>query len=275
MNKTVAIIQARMGSSRLPGKVLLDLEGQPLLVRVVERVKRASLLNETIVATSTSDQDSAIVRLCSERGYPVFRGSLKDVLSRYYEAASQVEADVIVRITGDCPVVDPNLIEAAIRARSESNADLTLNRLPPPWKRTFPIGLDVEVCTFTALKRVYQEADQQSQREHVMLYFYEGIPTNAFSMKEDSLVVSPRGFRVQLLNHHTDLGSLRWTVDTAQDLELMRRVYQNYKGRDDFSWLELLALFQKNPALAEINAMVQHKTAFDTDTFSSDETRKH
>jgi spore coat polysaccharide biosynthesis protein SpsF len=265
MSRTVAIIQARMGSTRLPGKVLLDLEGKPMLVRVVERVKRARLLNETIVATSTADQDSAIEQLCSERGYLVYRGSLKDVLGRYYKAARQVKADVIVRITGDCPGVDPNLIDAAIQARSESNADLTLNRLPPPWKRTYPIGLDVEVCTFTALKRAYKEADQDFQREHVMLYFYEGIPTHAFKMEGNSLAVSPRGFRVQLINHHPDLGSMRWTVDTPQDLELMRRVYKIFKGRDDFSWLEVLTIFQQNPALAEINAMVEHKTAFDVD----------
>lgn len=270
MNKTVAIIQARMGSSRLPGKVLLDLEGQPMLVRVVERVKRAILVDETIVATSTSEQDAAIASLCSERGYPVFRGSLRDVLSRYYDAARQVDADTIVRITGDCPVVDPELIDAAIQARLKSGADLTLNRLPPPWKRTYPIGLDIEVCSFPALEKAFKESDQKFQREHVMLFFYEGIPVDAFKMTHDSLVKSPRGFRVQLLNHHPDFGSLRWTVDTVQDLELMRRIFRRFRGRDNFTWLEVLNLFQQEPGLAAINAMVEHKTAFDTDANPSD-----
>jgi spore coat polysaccharide biosynthesis protein SpsF len=261
----LAIVQARMGSSRLPGKVLLDIAGQPMLARVVERARRAKTVSEVLVATTTDPADDGVADLCRQRRYPCYRGSLYDVLDRYYLAARSFEAEVIVRLTADCPLIDPGVIDEVVNkflGMPENEPpfahhhpqflipyDFAANRLPPPWGRTYPIGLDVEVCTFLALERAWKEADQPYQREHVMPYLYE---------REGR-------FRVLLVNHNLDYGHLRWTVDTLQDLELIRQVYSRFAGREDFTWLDVLALFEREPELARINAQVQHRTVRDVD----------
>jgi len=255
-----------MSSSRLPGKVLLDIAGQPMLARVVERTRRAQTVDEVLVATTTDASDDPVAELCEARGYACTRGSLLDVLDRYYQAARQFKADVVVRITADCPVIDPVLVDETIAqlsvVRGQGPVDFVANRLPPPWGRTYPIGLDTEVCTFTALERAWREADQPFQREHVMPYLYEGVSLQPASLPtcQLSVGVSPRGFRVALLNHDPDYGSQRWTVDTAEDLEFIRQVYARFDGRDDFSWRDVLALVQREPKLTAINAKVHHKT---------------
>ncbi len=264
--RTVAIIQARTGSSRLPDKVLLDLMGQPVLVRVVERTRRARLLEETVVATSLEAADQAIANLCHERGYPCFRGSLHDVLDRYYQAARHFQAEVIARITADCPVIDPDVIDETLEKFWQSQVDFAANRLPPPWHRTYPIGLDVEVCTFATLERAWREANQPFQREHVMPYLYEGSPEESVISTKDLLFESPRGFRVLLVNHDPDYGALRWAIDTPQDLVAMRLVYAHFGGQDDFSWKDVLRLYQQQPELAQINADVKHKSLYDVDS---------
>jgi spore coat polysaccharide biosynthesis protein SpsF len=252
--KTVAIIQARMASSRLPGKVLLDLGGQPMLARVVERTRRASLVDQVVVATTSDPSDDPVEAFCRQRAYDCARGSLHDVLDRYYQAARQAGADIVVRITADCPVIDPGVIDKTIAAflnaenldqpdNAEHLCDFAANRLPPPWGRTYPIGLDVEVCSFAGLETAWKQAVLPHQREHVMPFFYE----------------NPQRFRILLVNHEMDYGALRWTVDTPADLELLRNIYARFANRDDFSWLDVLALFEREPALAQINASVQHK----------------
>jgi spore coat polysaccharide biosynthesis protein SpsF len=249
--RTVAIVQARMGSSRLPGKVLLDIAGQPMLSRVVERARLAKTLDSVVVATTCEPADDPVQALCAQQGYPCYRGSLHDVLERYYQAARRFQAEVIVRITADCPLIDPGLIDEAVNAflGDFPHYDFAANRLPPPWGRTYPIGLDVEVCAFTGLELAWKEADQPHQREHVMPFFYE----------------QPQRFRILHLNHERDYGTLRWTVDTPEDLELVRQVYARFPGRDDFSWLEVLALFEREPDLAQINAGVRHKNYREVD----------
>lgn len=251
--KIVAIVQARMGSTRLPGKVLLDIKGKPMLARVVDRCRRAAHVDQVIVATTTDKSDDPIAAMCIERGYPFFRGSSQDVLDRYYQAAKTFQAEVIARITADCPLIDPGLIDEVIAdlfgGQTMPTWDFAANRLPPPWKRTYPIGLDVEVCTFQALERAWREAELPYQREHVMPYLYE---------------IDGR-FRVRILQHEPDLGALRWTVDTSQDLELVREIYARFDGRDDFSWQEVLELFGREPELAAINASVVHKSVGDVD----------
>ncbi len=270
--RTVAIIQARTGSIRLPNKVLCDLIGQPVLVRVVERTRRATLVDETVVATTLEAADEAIEALCRQRGYSCFRGSLYDVLDRYYRAAKQFAADVVVRITADCPLIDPDVIDETILKFCRRRVDFAANRLPPPWHRTYPIGLDVEVCTFAALERAWREATQPFQREHVMPYLYEGAPeTNTVSTK-DVLVQSPRGFRILVVHHDPDYGALRWAVDTPEDLEAMRQVYAHFGGRDDFSWKDVLQLYQQRPELSQINAGVKHKSLYDVDLRPSNTT---
>jgi len=255
-----------MAASRLPGKVLKDICGQPMLVRVVERTRRARTVDMVTIATTTDPVDDPIAEFCWEREYPCFRGSQYDVLDRYYQAARAAHADILVRITADCPVIDPQLIDWTVDSFIDSHADFAANRLPPPWHRTYPIGLDVEVCSFPSLEKAWKEAGEPHQREHVMPYFYEGIPADASVTTEPiTIYQSPRGFKVVYLNHSHDYGYLRWTVDTPEDLTLLRQVYQRFDHRDDFSWLDVLELFQREPQLAQINAAVHHKAYDDLD----------
>lgn len=264
---TVAIIQARMASSRLPDKVLLDIAGKPMLAHVVERARRAQSLDQVVVATTTDRSDDVVEAFCRDRGYAILRGSSQDVLDRYYQSARAFHADVIVRLTADCPLIDPGLIDETVLALYGSQTtgpfDFTTNRLPPPWGRTFPIGLDVEVCTFAALERAWKEADQPYQREHVMPYLYENEPVlNSLTGQVISRIGSQderRGFRILLVNHDPDYGSLRWTVDTSADLDLVRQIFARFGGRADFSWLEVVALFEREPELALINSRIRHK----------------
>lgn len=252
-----------MSSSRLPGKVLLDLVGKTMLERVVARTRPARTIDEVVVATTTETADDPIADFCCGRGFHCTRGSLHDVLDRYYQAAQQFDADTVVRITADCPLIDPALVDLTVDAFSgriplqpywKTNAASTgagyafaANRLPPPWGRTYPIGLDVEVCSFDALHAAWQEADQPHQREHVMPFFYD----------------HQERFSILLVNHTLDFGSLRWTVDTPEDLELLRRIFARLEERftqnDIPSWLDVLALVQAEPELSQINAAVQPK----------------
>lgn len=268
--KIAALIQGRMSSSRLPGKVLQEISGKPMLAWVVERARRAASLSQVAVVTSLETSDDPIARFCQQQGYACQRGSLHDVLDRYYQAARSLQADVIVRVTADCPLIDPSLIDELLRAFLAGMADggpfdFGANRLPPPWRRTYPIGLDVEVCTFAALERAWKEADQTFHREHVMPFLYEGL-TPAAEQPVQGEFTTPRGFRVLLQNHTVDYGSLRWTVDTPQDLELVRQIFARFPGQEQFSWQEVLDLFTREPALALVNAGVEAKHVQETDT---------
>lgn len=260
----VAIIQGRMSSSRLPGKILADIAGQPMLQRVFMRTSRADSVSQTVFATTTDASDDPVAEYCDFSGIPFARGSLYDVLDRYYQTAKEAKADVVVRITADCPVIDPELIDNVVNTLVEDEYDFVCNRLPPPWTRTYPIGLDVEACTFKALQESWKEAKEPQHREHVMPYFYEGVEL----ITDNRLLqtgTSPRGYNIALLHHAADFGDYRWTVDTPEDLEFMRQVYANFNGRDDFSWKEVLDLVHDNPELTKINAGVQHKTIKDVD----------
>ena len=264
MARIIAIIQGRMASSRLPGKILAEIVGQPMLQRVFLRTSRAASVTETIFATTTDSADDPVAEYCDFSGIPFTRGNLYDVLDRYYQAAKQTQADVIVRITGDCPLVDPSLIDDAVLTLLESEYDFTANRLPPPFHRTYPIGLDVEACTFAALASAWKEASESFHREHVMPYLYEGAELSKVNRRLDS-GVSPRGYRIALLNHTTDFGEYRWTVDTPEDLEFVRQIYNRFGGRDDFTWQEVLDVLHYEPKLMEINAGVRHNTLKDVD----------
>lgn len=269
MPKTVGIIQARMTSSRLPGKVLRDLGGKPMLEWVVSRLQRARTVDEIIVATTTDQTDEAIVQWCQGKQIPHSRGSLHDVLDRFYQAARRYDAEVIVRVTADCPLLDPVLVDETVQAFNGLDAapgqfDFAANRLPPPFHRTYPIGLDTEVCTFAALERAWREAAQPFHREHVMPYFYEGIETPQRFEKLHvpgflDVYESPRGFRVLLLNHAQDFGELRWTVDTPVDLAVLERIAMHLSGRMDFTWQDILAIVQQEPDLMKLNAGTYHK----------------
>lgn len=244
-HKIAAIIQARMAASRLPGKVLKTLGHLPVLGWMIVRTRRSEFINEVIVATTTDPSDDSVADYCREQGVPVTRGSMHDVLDRYYQAAKAHHADVIVRLTADCPFIDPDMLDDNLRAflSAEPKLDFAANRLPPPYERTVPIGLDAEYCWFDGLETVWKEATEKHQREHVMPYFYE----------------HPERFNIRHLTHEPDLGHLRWTVDTPEDLKLLRAIVSYFPGRDDFSWLDVYDLVRQHPTLTEINVDVRHK----------------
>lgn len=252
--RVVAIIQARMGSSRLPGKVMLDISGKPMLQWVTERVGQAALVNEVMIATTRDGADDAIADFGNRHDISVFRGSTFDVLDRYYQAALLAKADVIVRVTADCPLIDPQEIDILIQEFMVRKVDFAANRLPPPWHRTFPIGLDVEIVSFSALERAWIEADAPYLREHVMPYFYE--VENRFSMYYH--------------NTHPDYGELRWTVDTPEDLDVIRLIFENLPDKEHFTWRDVLALVQSHPELGAINADIKHKQYDDVDDRAHD-----
>lgn len=259
-----------MSSSRLPGKVLLDIAGQPMLQRVLARTRTARSLDGVVVATTRDPADDPVERLCVEQECPCYRGSLQDVLDRYYQAARRFGAEVIVRITGDCPVIDPDVIDATVDVFfAQAEPGFAATRLPPPWRRTLPIGLDVEVIGFASLERAWQEANQPFHREHVMPFFYEGTPPGLKPGAGSGPFPAPtwyvthgtslRGFKVAVLNHDPDYGDLRWTVDTPDDLTLLREIFAHFPGREVFPWQDILALIAREPGLGRINAAVRHK----------------
>ncbi len=246
--RVVAIIQARMTSSRLPGKILADLCGQPSLAWMVRRARRAERIDEVRVATTSNPSDDAVVKFCQVQGVPFTRGSEPDVLDRYYQAARESRADVIVRLTGDCPLIDPAMLDSNITEflSADPPLDFAANRLPS--QRTIPIGLDTEICTFAALERAWKEAVRPHQREHVMPYLYENSDQ----------------FNILHILHEPNYGEYRWTIDNPEDLESLRAICAEFEN-DEFSWLEVLALVQKRPELNAINADVAHKTQYDVD----------
>jgi spore coat polysaccharide biosynthesis protein SpsF len=247
--ETLAVIQARMSSSRLPGKVLKDIGGSPMLQRVIDRVCMTKRVQKIVVATTTHPSDDILANWCEENNVTCYRGYMQDVLDRFYQAALEISPDLIARITADCPVIDPGLIDATISACIENKLDFSTTRLPPPFHRTYPIGLDVEVSTFAALEEAWQAADTNFEREHVFPYLYE---------------VQDR-FKIQVLDYKEDYGALRWTVDTAEDLALIEKIYAHFLPRIDFTWLEILDLVKCHPELTAINAGTPHKSYLDVD----------
>lgn len=234
------IIQARMGSSRLPGKTLMTIGGKPMLWHVIERLKGSKKIDDIIVATTTNPEDDAIEALAKEQAWLLYRGSSEDVLDRYYQAAKKFGIDVIVRITSDCPLIDPEIVDLIIEKHLSSGADYTSNVL----KRTFPRGLDVEVFNFKTLEKAHKQAKKDLQREHVTLYIYE----------------HPEIFHLDNIENNKNLSYMRWTVDEMKDLELVRKIYSKlYKGGKIFLLQDIVNLFKKSPELLEINKEVKQK----------------
>jgi spore coat polysaccharide biosynthesis protein SpsF len=228
-----------MGSTRLPGKVLMDLGGKTVLARVVHRLRRVTWAQQIVVATSVSEKDDAVVTECDRIEVECFRGSEHDVLDRYYKCAKTCSAGAVVRITGDCPLVDPELVDLTIRAFLDTPCDYASNALVT----TYPRGLDVEIFAMAALGRAWHEAKRSYEREHVTPYLYE----------------HPERFRLVSITADADCSQYRWTLDTAEDLELLRAIYSSFRNGDDFGWREVLGLMQREPQLIAMNAHVVQK----------------
>ncbi|MBI4657241.1 MAG: glycosyltransferase family protein, partial [Verrucomicrobia bacterium] len=232
----VAIIQARMSSSRLPGKVLADIAGRPMLWHVVDRAKRSRYINKVVVGTSIESADDPIDEFCRSENIECFRGSHDDVLDRFYRAASRHEADAIVRITADCPLIDPTIVDRVIETYLTGKFDYVSNAL----RYTYPDGLDAEVFSMAALETAWRDATEPRQREHVVPF-----------------IKNHPAFRKTNVENETDLSreQLRWAVDEPRDLEFMRVVYSRLfrNGQNSFGLKEVLELLSKEPELQAIN----------------------
>jgi len=247
---TIGVIQARFDSSRLPGKVLEHVGATTMLAGVMRRLSESRLVDEVVVATTTSPTDDGIAALVANEGYEVVRGSSFDVLDRFHDVLlARPDADVVVRVTADCPFLDPELVDEVIRARAEHGVDFASNRLPPPYARTYPVGLDVEVSTSAALRRAWSEADEPYFREHVMPFLY--VEDSQFSR-----------FIVDL---DADYSQYRWTVDTPEDLRAARAIAR-YLPHSSTSWRDVLAVVVEHPELVAINAQFTQKQVTQVDS---------
>jgi spore coat polysaccharide biosynthesis protein SpsF (cytidylyltransferase family) len=232
--KTVAIIQARMGSTRLPGKVMADVAGKPLLRHVIDRVGAIQGVDQVILATPSSEYERPLIQLAKDCAIEIFAGSEDDVLDRYYQAALTYSADAIVRITADCPFLDPVVSSLVVKRFVQGAYDYVSNIHPP----SFPDGLDTEVFSVVALERAWREGVLASEREHVTPYIWK----------------NPGKFRVFNVAHDRDLSSLRWTVDEPADLEFVRAVYSYLSKKTSvFGMQEVLSLLLDHQELQRIN----------------------
>jgi spore coat polysaccharide biosynthesis protein SpsF len=240
--RTTIIIQARTSSSRLPGKVLQDLCGEPMLQRQIERVRCCRMADQLVIATSDEADDDPVAELCAKNQVACFRGSLNNVLNRFHGAAVAFgPSDHLVRLTADCPFADPDVIDACIALHLANGADYTSNKLGASnrLEPTYPVGLDVEAMTMESLGRVHRVASDPYDLEHVTPHFYR----------------NPSQFSLMPLRHLTDLSKLRWTVDYPADLEFARAVFSRLLPRNRiFRWQEVLSLVQAAPEIAAINA---------------------
>ncbi|MEI7635799.1 MAG: glycosyltransferase family protein [Syntrophus sp. (in: bacteria)] len=229
-----AFIQARMSSTRFPGKVLKPILRRPMLELQIERVKLSETIDRVVVVTSTHSADQQIVNLCERLNMDVFCGSLENVLDRFYQAAKKYQPDHIVRLTGDCPLIDSKVIDDIVRLYLEKKCDYGTNCMPP----TYPNGLDAEIFSFDMLKQAQLEASLPSHLEHISVFF------------EDQ----PERFRIVNLAHATDLSQMRWTVDEPEDFEFVKSIFEMlYPFNPAFGMEDVLDLLVKKPELASLN----------------------
>ncbi len=241
IRKVVGIVQARMGSTRLPGKSMAPLMGRPMLAVLLERVKSAQRVSEWMVATSALPIDDPIAELTSRLGVGCFRGSENDCLDRYYQASRQAGADVIVRITGDNPLVEASFVDWSLEQFLGSSSETEY--MDSSSSNTFPLGLSLEIFSYSALQVAWREDRSPHMREHVTPFIRE----------------HPHRFPTCLLHADADYSFMRWTVDTAEDLKFVRSLFESF-GRLDFSWREALDRVQQHPEWMEINRHVVQRT---------------
>ena len=238
---TVAFVQARMGSTRLPGKVLLNLVGKPVLQHVLERVQAAEMVDEVVVVTTLQAQDLPIVAWCAHNGIRVFCGSEDDVLDRFYQAAKILMPETILRITADCPLIDPDIIDQVVMLFRTEKADYANN----VEHETYPDGLDVEVFRYTALVRAWKDASLTSEREHVTPYIRN----------------HPEFFVVKVLDHDPSLAGMRWTLDQKEDYSFITRVFEEL-GSVRFGINQVLELMARKPELMSLNDSIVRNAGY-------------
>jgi len=236
--RVICIMQARMGSSRLPGKILKLISGKPMLEHDINRISMAKNITSVVVATTKKTTDDVIVDSCKQWQVPYFRGSELDVLERYYNAALEYGADIVVRVTSDCPLICPELIDLTV---STLQSDPSLDYVAIG--KGFPRGLNAEAFTMDSFHQVINNATEEYERVHVTPHYY---------LNSDK-------FTIKMINHEDDKSTLRWTVDTSEDLEMVRQIYDNFQGQVPSHWLDILAFIEKNPEISKINSAIKQK----------------
>ena len=240
--KKLIIVQARMTSTRLPGKVMEIVCDKPLLEHLINRLKTIRSADQIVIATTVNETDNQIVSLCKKLDTLYYRGSEEDVLGRYYEAAVEYGGDVIIRITSDCPLIDPHIVDQVIAyyVDNKDNVDYVSNCL----NRTYPKGMGVEVFPSSILKEAYEEAKEAHDREHVTPFI-----KNRYSR-----------YRLGDIEHSTDLSHYRLTVDTPEDMELIRRIFESlYVENPEFTMKDILSKMAANPDWIKINSHVKQR----------------
>ena len=239
----VAIIQARLGSTRYPKKIFSDLANKPLLWHVVDRLKFSKKIDKIVLATTDTAIDDDLALWAEKEGVPLFRGSENNVLERYYLAAKQFEASIIVRITADDPFKDPVIIDKVIDKLFMENLDFAYNNNPP----TFPEGLDTEVFTFDSLEKAHKQSLEDYEREHVTQFFYR----------------NRKKFKQSNYSNASDLSYLRWTIDTEKDYFMAKEVYRIlYRENKIFLMNDILEILKKDPQISEINKDVKRSIMY-------------
>lgn len=232
-----------MGATRLPGKILLKISGKTILEHVINRLRLSKCIDEIVVATTVSLADNAVADLCEKIKVNCFRGSEEDVLERYKKAADAYRADTVVRITSDCPLIDPHIIDQMIQFYQKNSYEMVSNANSLDFSlRSFPRGLDAEVFSHRVLNEAYEKGQEKYQREHVTPYMYEYLK-NIFYFQSD-----------------VNYSHLRWTMDTPQDFKLIEEIYSSlYHGEHNFFLKDILDLFERRPDLYEINKEIHQK----------------
>lgn len=239
-----AIIQARLGSTRLPGKVLKRINGDPLIKIVINRIKKCTRIDKILLATTVNPLDDELVKWCIDNGVDFFRGNETNVLERYYEAGKSIEAEVIVRITADDPFKDPAVIDTLIGMLMTDDLDFVYNNNPT----SFPEGLDTEVFKFTAIEQAYNANTTDFEKEHVTQYFYH----------------NPSIFKMKNYAYKEDVSNIRLTIDTKEDFELAKIIYSKLSPNGEMFYLkDILKLLEKEPHLLDLNKNIKRSLMYD------------